>query len=84
MLFFLRLHITTYINFFVPTNMDKLTKTYKLRLTSKQLNTLQKLDELGICPSKFIRLAIKEKLEREKSDLLPRKLSLVKVKERYF
>ena len=45
--------------------MAKLIKRYEVKLTEQQSNTLEKLRLYNIVPSKFIRLAIKEKLERE-------------------
>jgi len=39
--------------------MEQLTEAYNLRLTKTQKSTLDKLDEMGFCPAKFIRLAIK-------------------------
>ena len=64
--------------------MEKLTETYKFRCTKTQFYTLQKLDSLGVCPSKFIRLAIKEKIKKDYKQLIPeKKLSLIKLKELY-
>ena len=52
--------------------MAKLIKRYEVKLTEQQSNTLEKLRLYNIVPSKFIRLAIKEKLELKKmKDLYP-------------
>lgn len=71
---------------FVPTNMSKLTETYKFRLTKTQLSTLDKLRELNVDVSEFIRLAIKEKINRDykKIKTEEKQLSLTKIKDRYF
>lgn len=45
--------------------MDKLTETYRFRLTKQQLLTLNKIEAKGYNVSQFIRLAIKEKIERD-------------------
>jgi hypothetical protein len=64
--------------------MDKLTETYKFRCTKTQISTPQKLDSLGVCTSKFIRIAIKEKLKRDYGQLIPeKKLSLKTLKQLY-
>jgi len=62
--------------------MEKLTETYSFRGTKTQKKTLEKLDQLGFCVSKFIRLAIREKINRDVKK--ERKLPLIKIKERYF
>ena len=68
--------------------MDKLIKRYEVKLTEQQSNTLEKLRSYNIVPSKFIRLAIKEKLERDYSSIIKRKskverLELNKMKDLY-
>ena len=40
--------------------MAQLTKRYEVKITEQQSNTLEKLREYNIAPSKFIRLAINE------------------------
>lgn len=66
--------------------MSKLTETYKFRLTKTQLSTLDKLRELNVDVSEFIRLAIKEKINRDykKIKTEEKQLSLTKIKDRYF
>ena len=68
--------------------MAKLIKRYEIKLTEQQSNTLEKLRSYNIVPSKFIRLAIKEKLERDYSSIIKRKskverLELKKMKDLY-
>ena len=67
--------------------MDKLIKRYEVKLTEQQSNTLEKLRLYNIVPSKFIRLAIKEKLEREiliiKRKSKVERLELNKMKDLY-
>lgn len=68
--------------------MAKLIKRYEIKLTEQQSNTLEKLRLYNIVPSKFIRLAIKEKLERDYSSIVKRKskverLQLKKLKDLY-
>ena len=53
--------------------MAQLTKRYEVKLTEQQSSTLEKLREYKIVPSKFIRLAIKEKLERDYESILKKK-----------
>ena len=67
--------------------MDKLIKRYEVKLTEQQSHTLEKLRLYNIVPSKFIRLAIKEKLEREiliiKRKSKVERLELNKMKDLY-
>ena len=68
--------------------MAQLIKRYEVKLTEQQSNTLEKLRKYNIVPSKFIRLAIKEKLERDYKAILkkkskPESLELKKVKDMY-
>lgn len=68
--------------------MAQLTRRYEIKLTKEQSNTLEKLREYNIVPSKFIRLAIKEKLERDYKAILRKKsstekLELKKLKDMY-
>ena len=68
--------------------MAQLTKRYEVRLTEQQGSTLEKFREYKIVPSKFIRLAIKEKLERDYKSILKKKskseiLELKKIKDIY-
>ena len=68
--------------------MAQLIKRYEVKLTEQQFNTLQKLRDYNIIPSKFIRLAIKEKLERDYKTLTKKKsssekLELKKLKDLY-
>lgn len=68
--------------------MEQLIKRYEVKLTEQQSNTLEKLRKYNIVPSKFIRLAIKEKLERDYKAILKKKsksesLELKKMKDVY-
>jgi len=53
--------------------MRKYTKTKTFRISGVQLKTLQKMKSLNVDVGQFIRDAIKEKIERDKSHLLPKK-----------
>jgi len=65
--------------------MDKLTETYKFRISKTQLETLDKLRELNIDVSQFVRLAIKEKICRDYKKIKQEKpLTLRKIKDIYF
>lgn len=48
------------------------TKTKVIRISEIQLQTLQKLKSYNVDVGNFIRSAIKEKIKREYSDLLPK------------
>ncbi len=68
--------------------MAQLIKRYEVKLTEQQSNTLEKLRTYNIIPSKFIRLAIKEKLERDYDSIIKKKskserLELKKLKDLY-
>ena len=68
--------------------MAKLIKRYEVKLTEQQSNTLEKLRLYNIVPSKFIRLAIKEKLERDYISIIKKKskserLELKRLKDLY-
>ena len=52
--------------------MKKYTKTKVIRISEMQLNTLQKMKSYNVDVGEFIRNAIKEKIKREYSDLLPK------------
>lgn len=45
--------------------MDKLTETYRIRISKDQWATLKVLDAYGVNVSQFIRNAIKEKIKRD-------------------
>ena len=45
--------------------MAKLTNNYTIRFTDKQIDSLQKLKEYDVNISKFIRIAISEKIKRD-------------------
>ena len=47
------------------TKMDKLTEIYALRFSKKQIESLEKLKEYNVNISKFIRIAIREKIQRD-------------------
>ena len=53
--------------------MQKYTKTKVIRITEMQHKTLQKMKTLNVDVGNFIRLAIQEKLERDKYEILKRK-----------
>ena len=68
--------------------MAQLTKRYEVKITEQQSNTLERLRSYNIIPSKFIRLAIKEKLERDYKAIIKKKsnfekLELKKLKDIY-
>lgn len=48
-------------------------KVKVIKITETQHETLKKMKSLGVPVSKFIRDAIKEKIEREYDDLIPKK-----------
>ena len=50
--------------------MQKYTKTKVVRITEIQHQTLQKMKSLNVDVGNFIRLAIQEKLERDKHEIL--------------
>jgi len=52
--------------------MKQYTKTKVIRISETQLNTLQKMKSYNVDVGQFIREAIKEKIKREYSDLLPK------------
>ena len=45
--------------------MAKLTNNYTIRFTDEQINSLNKLKDYDVNVSKFIRLAIAEKIKRD-------------------
>ena len=49
-----------------------LTKTKVIRISESQLKTLQKMKSYNVDVAQFIRDAIKEKIQREYKDLLPK------------
>jgi hypothetical protein len=50
--------------------MQNYTKTKVIRITDLQHKTLQKMKSLNVDVGNFIRLAIAEKLERDKHEIL--------------
>lgn len=52
--------------------MQKYTKTKVIRISESQLKTLQKMKSYNVDVGQFIRDAIKEKIQREYKDLLPK------------
>ena len=52
--------------------MQKYTKTKVIRISESQLKTLQKMKSYNVDVAEFIRNAIKEKIQREYKDLLPK------------
>lgn len=45
------------------------TEVYVLKISKEQKQTLEKIKERGFVVSKFVRQAIREKINREQSDL---------------
>lgn len=52
--------------------MQKYTETKVIRISESQLKTLQKMKSYNVDVGQFIRDAIKEKIQREYKDLLPK------------
>lgn len=48
------------------------TEVFVLKITKEQKQTLDKIKERGFVVSKFVREAIKEKINREHQDLKPK------------
>lgn len=48
------------------------TEVYVLKITKQQKQTLDKIKERGFVVSKFVRAAIKEKINREHQELKPK------------
>lgn len=48
------------------------TEVYVLKITKEQKQTLDKIKERGFVVSRFVREAIKEKIDREYQDLKPK------------
>lgn len=64
--------------------MRKYTERYEVKLTKEVSNTLEELRERNIVVSKFIRLAIEEKLQRDfKPKHKQNRLELKKLKDLY-
>lgn len=53
--------------------MVRYNKTKTFRISETQLKTLQRMKSLNVDVGNFIRVAIREKIERDKSHLLPKK-----------
>ena len=65
--------------------MQKYTERKTFRFTKQQIETFEKLEQKGYDISDFVRLAIKEKIQRDKIKVkVENQLSLVKVKKKYF
>lgn len=52
--------------------MQRYTEVYVLKITKEQKKTLDKIKDRGFVVSKFVREAIKEKINREHKDLKPK------------
>ena len=52
--------------------MQILTKTYRLRISQADLNLIAELRKYGIKPTRFIREAFREKVERDRPVILKR------------
>ena len=52
--------------------MQKYSEVYVLKITKEQKQTLDKIKERGFVVSKFVRAAIKEKIQREHQNLKPK------------
>ena len=66
--------------------MAQLTERYEIKLSENQIKIIDELRRLKICPSKFIRIALEEKFERDYKTIVKKqnKLKLIKIKEQYF
>ena len=53
--------------------MVRYNKTKTFRISETQLKTLQRMKSLNVDVGNFIREAIREKIDRDKSHLLPKK-----------
>jgi hypothetical protein len=56
--------------------MEKLTKTKVIRISESQLKTLQKMRSYKVDIGHFIRTAIKEKINREYSEIIEKRESI--------
>ena len=52
--------------------MQKYSEVYVLKITKEQKQTLEKIKERGFVVSKFVRAAIREKIQREHHELKPK------------
>lgn len=52
--------------------MQRYSEVYVLKITKEQKQTLDKIKERGFVVSKFVRAAIKEKINREHQNLKPK------------
>lgn len=52
--------------------MQKYSEVYVLKISKEQKETLTKIKERGFVVSKFVRQAIKEKIQRDHADLKPK------------
>lgn len=52
--------------------MQKYSEVYVLKISKEQKQTLDKIKERGFVVSKFVREAIKEKINRDHKDLKPK------------
>ena len=79
--------LTANILIYAPNNrtkMRKYTERYEVKLTKEISNTLEELRERNIVVSKFIRLAIEEKLKRDfKPKQKSNRLEIKKLKDLY-
>ena len=57
--------------------MAQLTERYEIKLSENQIKIIDELRRLKICPSKFIRLALEEKIERDYKTIVKTKGRLV-------
>ena len=65
--------------------MQKFTERKTFRFTKEQIETFSKLEDMNIDLSVFVRLAIKEKINRDYKNIKTEpKLNLVKIKDKYF
>jgi len=53
--------------------MEKYTEVVVTKITKKQKSTLEKLKSNGVNPSKFVRDAIREKIQKEGLEIMSRK-----------
>lgn len=65
--------------------MQRFTERKTFRFTKEQISTFDKLESAGYDVSDFVRLAIKEKIQRDCKRIKTEKpLSLITVKQKYF
>lgn len=66
--------------------MAQLTERYEIKLTKQDYEMLVELRKYKVCPAKFVRIAISEKMDRDYKQIRANseKLVLRKIKDIYF